>query len=340
MQGLAGMPFPLEWKPDHGAAESYGRIREQARVQVEAREAHEVKFELLQVENGFGLTRLPEPSNGDVFFDLESDPFVGEHGLEYLFGHLYIDETGHYVYRSEWAFARTEERQAFEGFVDFVMARWAQFPNMYIYHYAPYETSALKRLMGRYATREEEIDQMLRAGLFVDLYQVVRRGLRASVESYSLKQLEPLYSFKRETLLTDANAALANLQANLELNDIPSITEGIKATVVAYNNDDCRSTAGLRDWLETLRAQLVADGVDVPRSKSSAGSTSENVSDWRILINALLEQLSVDVPADPEERDKQQQARWILANILDWHRREENQCGGSTSGWLISRTRT
>ena len=323
VQGLAGMPFPLEWKPDHGAAESYGRIREQARVQVEAREAHEVKFELLQVENGFGLTRLPEPSNGDVFFDLESDPFVGEHGLEYLFGHLYIDETEQYVYRSEWAFARTEERQAFEDFVDFVKARWAQFPNMHIYHYAPYEPSALKRLMGRYATREEEIDQMLRAGLFIDLYQVVRLGLRASVESYSLKQLEPLYSFKRETLLTDANAALANLQANLELNDIPSITEGIKSTVIAYNNDDCRSTAGLRDWLETLRAQLVADGVDVPRPKSSAGSPSENVTDWLILINALVEQLSVDVPAEPEERNKQQQARWILANILDWHRREE-----------------
>ena len=42
--------------------------------------------------------------------------------------------------------------------------------------YAPYEPAALKRLMGRYATREEEIDRMLRAGLFVDLYQVVRHS--------------------------------------------------------------------------------------------------------------------------------------------------------------------
>ena len=46
--------------------------------------------------------------------------------------------------------------------------------------------------MGRYATRENELDQMLRAGIFVDLYAVVRHSIRASVESYSIKQLEPL----------------------------------------------------------------------------------------------------------------------------------------------------
>ncbi|MGA9630976.1 MAG: hypothetical protein WBQ63_06115, partial [Candidatus Acidiferrales bacterium] len=57
----------------------------------------------------------------------------------------------------------------------------------------PYEPAALKRLMGRYATRQEEIDQMLRARLLVDLYAVVRHGIRASVESYSIKKLEPFY---------------------------------------------------------------------------------------------------------------------------------------------------
>ena len=323
VRDLADMPLPLDWKPDRGAAETYGRIREQARVQVEGREAGEGKFELLPVENGFGLTRLPEPSDGDIFFDLEGDPFVGEHGLEYLFGYLFIDATGEAVYRSEWAFSRAEEKQALENFVDFVMARWEQFPGMHIYHYAPYEPSALKRLMGRYATRQEEIDQMLRAGLLVDLYQVVRRGIRASVESYSIKKLEPFYSFEREKALADVNAALASLQAHLELDDILSIADEIKATVVAYNEDDCRSAAGLRDWLETLRARLVADGVDVPRPELGDGDASENITDWLIQINALIERLSFDVPAAPEERDEEQQARWILANILDWHRREE-----------------
>ena len=76
------------WKPDRGAVNSYGRVREQARIQVEARQSGEGKFELLPVEDGFGLTCLPGPSPGDIFFDLEGDSFVGEHGLEYLFGSL------------------------------------------------------------------------------------------------------------------------------------------------------------------------------------------------------------------------------------------------------------
>jgi len=253
VQGLAGMSLPLDWKPDRGSADSYIRIREQARIVVEARAAGAGKFELLPVEIGFGLTRLPDPSGGDVFLDLEGDPFVGEHGLEYLFGYLFKDAHGALVYEGDWAFTRADEKGAFEKFVDFVMTRWAQFPSLHIYHYAPYEPAALKRLMGRYATREEEIDRMLRAGLFVDLYQVVRHSLRASVESYSIKRLEPFYGFERETPLTDANVALANLQANLELSDAPSIAEKTKAVVRAYNEDDCRSAVILRDWTAEQR---------------------------------------------------------------------------------------
>src|SRR3954453_5917486 len=101
------------------------------------------------------------------------------------------------------------------GVDNFVMARWVEFPGMHIYHYAPYEPAALKRLMGRYATREEELDRMLRAKLFVDLYQVVRHAIRAGVESYSIKRLESLYSFDRDTALADANDALAFLQAKI-----------------------------------------------------------------------------------------------------------------------------
>jgi predicted RecB family nuclease len=174
MQALAGIGLPLEWKPDRGSVESYSRICEQAKLQVEARETGERKHKLLPVNGGFGLTRLPEPSPGDIFLDLEGDPFVGEHGLEYLWGYLFGDEDGQPVYRSKWAFTRADEKRAFQSFVDFVMARWERFPSLHIYHYAPYEPAAMKRLMGRYATREDEIDRMLRARLFVDLFQVVR----------------------------------------------------------------------------------------------------------------------------------------------------------------------
>ncbi len=323
VQGLGSMPLPLDWRPDRGSADSYARVREQARIVIEARAAGVGKFELLAVETGFGLTRLPEPSDGDVFLDLEGDAFVGEHGLEYLFGYLFKDAQGTLVYEGDWALTRADEKRTFERFVDFVMARWAQFPSLRIYHYASYEPAALKRLMGRYATREEEIDRMLRASLFVDLYQIVRHGLRASVESYSIKRLEPFYAFTRAMPLADANAALANFQAHLELGDAPSIADEIKATVRAYNEDDCRSAATLRDWLEAQRARLIADGIDVPRPQPGDGAPNEKITDWLIKISALIGRLTADVPADPAQRNEEQQARWILANVVDWHRREE-----------------
>src|SRR5208337_2495605 len=83
--------------------------------------------------------------------------------------------------------ANRDAPQAFERFVDFVMDRLKVYPDLHIYHFAPYEPAALKRLMGRYATREDELDQLLRGKRFVDLFAVVRQGLRAGVESYSIK---------------------------------------------------------------------------------------------------------------------------------------------------------
>jgi uncharacterized protein len=323
MKTLSAMPLPLDWKPERGSAAAYGRVREQARIQVESREAGEPRFELLPVEAGFGLTRLPEPSEGDIFLDLEGDPFAGEHGLEYLFGYLSVDGGGALTYRHSWGLSRADEKRGFQDFIDFVMARWAEFPGMHIYHYAPYEPAALKRLMGRYATREEELDQMLRAKLFVDLYQIVRHGIRAGVESYSIKRLEPLYAFDRDAALPDVNAALALLQANLGLDDIPSISEETKATVLAYNRDDCRSAAVLRDWLEGLRQQLNSGGTPVPRPEPGDGAPNEKITDWLVRINAVIAKLTSDIPADPEQRTTEQQARWILANVIDWHRRED-----------------
>src|SRR6202042_372417 len=102
-------------------------------------------------------------------------------------------------YVGDWALSRSEERAAFDRFLDFVVDPLNRYPNLHIFHFAPYEPAALKRLMGRYATREDELDQLLRGKRFVDLFAVVRHGLRASVESYSIKRLEPLYGYVRET---------------------------------------------------------------------------------------------------------------------------------------------
>ena len=320
---LAAMPLPLAWKPSRGAAPSYERIREQARIQVEGRKAGTLVHELLPVNPGFGLACLPEPSPGDLFFDLEGDPFVGEGGLEYLFGYAYREPHGSLAYNADWALSREAEKSAFERFIDFVIARLEAHPDLHIYHFAPYEPAALKRLMGRYASREEEIDSLLRSKRFVDLFSVVRNGLIASVESYSIKRLEPLYGFSRGIPLPEANTALAKLQACLELGDSEFIDENDRGVVAGYNRDDCLSTLGLRDWLEERREALVEKGSDVPRPTIPEGEPGEKLSDRQRKVNVLVARLTDGVPADVNERTAEQHARWLLAYSLDWHRREQ-----------------
>jgi uncharacterized protein len=317
---LAQMPLPLKWKPDRGVAASFERIREQARIQVQGRVEGKPLYETLAVVKDLGLSGLPAPSPGDVFFDLEGDPFIEEGGLEYLFGYAFEDDG--MQYRGDWAVSRKEERRAFETFVDFVMARWQRYPDFHIYHYAPYEPGALKRLMGRYATREEEIDRLLRGRVFVDLYQVVRHAVRASVESYSIKELEKFFGFERATPLMDASRALANVQKALEIKDSEAITAELKETVAGYNRDDCVSARDLRNWLEEVRDLLVAGGAVIERPAPATDEASEDQTAWQARIEKLITRLTGDVPVDVKERTAEQQARWILAHTLDWHRRE------------------
>jgi predicted RecB family nuclease len=322
MAALAAVPLPLPWRPERGAVQSFEKIREQARIQVDGRAQGAVIFEALPQIAGFGLSRLPEPSPGDIFFDFEGDPFVGEGGLEFLFGYLYADDQGTLRYTGDWASTRQEERGAFERFMDFVMERLKAHPGLHIYHFAPYEPAAIKRLMGRYATRENDVDNLLRAERFVDLYAVVRHAIRASVESYSIKKLEPLYGFERAVPLEDVRGVMARTQARLELADAGNIPESDKAAICRYNRDDCASTQGLRDWLELLRAGLIQDGASIDRPAIPEPEISPELDAWQKKVAALAARLTDGVPDDAIERTPEQQARWLLASMLDFHGRE------------------
>jgi uncharacterized protein len=319
---LSKMPVPLRWRPDRGAAQSYEKVREQARIQVEGRTKGEVLHETLPLVPGFGLFRLPQPSAGDIFFDFEGDPFVDVGGLEFLFGYLYAKIDGSPEYMGDWVTSRQEERAAFARFIDFVTERLRTYPDLHIYHFAPYEPAALKRLMGRYATREDEVDNLLRAEVFVDLYSVVRHSIRASVESYSIKKLEPLYGFVRDVPLMEVGAALARVQMCFELADAAGIVEHDKAAIIGYNRDDCVSTQALRDWLEVRRTDLIKQGAQIDRPKLKEPEVSEDLSDWKRKVAALVLRLTDGIPDDLAERTSEQQARWLLAHLLDFFGRE------------------
>jgi len=303
----AAPPSP---RPDMGDA-PWQRLRQQARLQVHERSTGEQRYELLSPGDGLGLGALPPPSAGDLFFDMEGDPFVLDGGLEYLFGITEIGD-GAPRFRAFWAHDRTQEKAAFEALVDLLMDRLRRDPHLHVYHYASYEPAALKRLMGRHATREDEVDRLLRGGVLVDLYRVVTQGVRVSKETYSIKAMESFYMPPRTEVIADAAASIVAYEGWLETRN-QALLDGIEA----YNRRDCESTWRLRDWLESLR------DADLERPQPRNAEPSEQQAAMAEETRALVEALTAGIPDDRDQRTQQQQAQWLLAQLLDWHRRED-----------------
>ncbi len=274
LEALGRLPLPMEPRLEGASPTALLRVREQARIQLQGRLDRAPRYELLLPEPGApidperGLAILPPPSPGDLFLDIEGDPFAFDDGIDYLFGVLEADETFHAFWSRDAGgeFTLDGERVAFERLMDFFAAHLARHPEAHIYHYAPYEPTALKRLMGRYGTREDEVDALLRGGVLVDLLRAVRQSLRASVESYSIKKMEPFYGFVREVSLRDAGSSIVAFEQWLELGEGERPAADHLDRIERYNRDDVVSNLRLRDWLEDRRGELAdRTGLAIPR---------------------------------------------------------------------------
>ena len=177
--------FAVATKPD-GMTGAFESLRQQAALQVTAVPHEPPPFVMFAPEL---IGDLPLPDVGDIFFDFEGDPLYREEqtwGLDYLWGLVDRDEAFH----KWWAHDFEAEKVALEQFLAWVVERRAKHPGMHIYHYGQYEVSALRRLAGRYGTREGEVDELLRGGVLVDLYEVVRHSMLVGTPSYSIKYVE------------------------------------------------------------------------------------------------------------------------------------------------------
>jgi uncharacterized protein len=309
--------------------ETVERLKAQARLQLLNRTTGAHKVELLPLEAGKGLARLPRPNEGDLFFDMEGDPVYSADGsLEYLFGFHHLDG-GQERFTAFWAQDRASEKKAFEDALDFMTARMRDFPNAFIYHYASYEETALKRLAQKYGTapkkqvdalkrlaqeygtRENEVDDLLRSRKLVDLYKVVREAVRTSEPAYSLKNMEVFFAPERTQTIKSGGDSIVAFERWLALRD-----DAILKQLEEYNAFDCRSTMQCRDWLLSLRPEDV-EWFDPKREAAEQEAEQERKrreSDAHIL--AMRGALVYGVPVD------QQEWRLMLGHLLEYHRRE------------------
>ncbi len=322
LKAFATDQVPLQ-TPRRGRRETYVKLRAQAAVQLRGRHEEREVHELLTVEPGRGLTRLPEPTAGDVFLDFEGDPFVAGGGLEYLLGYASF-ESGELRYEALWATNRTEERRLIERFLDWVLERLERCPELYLYHFAPYEPVALKRLAMRHATRERELDVLLRGRRFVDLHLVMRQGLRASAEDYSLKTLEPFFGYRRAvSLKEEAVPALHRIARALQLDQPHAISPADRASVEGYNRDDCLSLVKLREWLEERRKDLLARGEAIGRPPIADGAAPESVEKRSAEVRKVFEALTEGLPDERASWSELEGARWLLAHLIEYFYRED-----------------
>lgn len=305
--------------------EVFMRLKEQAALQLKSTGAAVPQYRVVAPspeDPRRGLALLPPASKLDICFDMEGYPLV-EGGLEYLFGAVTL-EKGKPVFRDWWGHDARGEKAAFEGFVDWAYKRWKSEPGMHVYHYAAYEVTALRRLAGRHGTREDEVDDLLRNNVFVDLYAVVRGGLRVGSRSYSLKAIEPIYRGPREGDVTAAMESVLQYERWLSSGEPADCGKSpLLNAIRLYNRDDCESTWQLAEWLRERQAELSIDWIP-PGKAEGTEEAQRPLGEATIRRRELSQSMLLEIPGDPAERaDDEWRLHELLAQLVEFHRRED-----------------
>ncbi|WP_353826515.1 TM0106 family RecB-like putative nuclease [Agromyces sp. SYSU T0242] len=283
----------------------------------------------VEVREPGALAAIPEPDEGDLFFDFEGDPLytegaATEWGIDYLFGMIDAEER----FTPIWAHSFAEEREALVAYLALVKERRERHPNLHIYHYASYERTHLTSIAARHGVGEAEVDQLLADGVLVDLYPIVKRAVRVGSRSYSIKKLEPLYmgdELREADVKSGGDSILEYVRAReLQATGGVDPSTGLSGDEAAqhvlddlaeYNRYDCVSTLRLRDWLLGLaRARGVAP---VPALLLAEPSGKQYET------SPLAAELSRLAGTADERRDDPDRSALALASAaIDYHDRE------------------
>ncbi len=302
----------------HMSEATFETLRHQASLQLAARRTGTRLYELLPPEERRGLGLLPPASPGDLFYDIEGDPFWEPgRGLEYLHGIMGADGS----FTAIWAHDRDEERRALERLLGLFNERLAKHPGMHVYHYAAYEITVLKRLTAQHGILEDELDALLRRETFVDLYRVTRQGLRISYPSYSIKKVREFFM--------DADAELEGGEDAIVLYEqwVAERDQEILDRIERYNEEDCLSNRLLRDWLLERRQEAEARfGVAMPwPPEPEVREPDEEATEFAAARAELRRELQATGDA----------AHALMGDLLEYHRREARPVWW----WFFARTK-
>ena len=291
------------------------RLIEQAKLQERKRKNNKSECVPLISKFNKGFYKLPEPNDGDLFYDIEGFPLFEGRGFEYLHG-VYYQENGKMIFRDFWAkdFDVKYEKESYVKLVNFFKKHFEKYPDAYIYHYNTYEKTALRTLSSLYSSeypeQEHYVDKLLRLHKFVDLYQIVIHCIRTSEKDMSLKTLEQFYEppFVRKADIKKADDSVA-------LYDEWLITkkDALKKDIIDYNEEDCISTFHLRNFLINRK----------PEDIEWFGKTKEEIvkmskeKEWEKESSHLIEDLTKLLDTNKKS---------IINDLIDlvgFHRREQ-----------------
>ncbi|MGG6297622.1 TM0106 family RecB-like putative nuclease [Leptolyngbya sp. AN02str] len=175
----------------------------------------------------------------ELYFDIEAAP---EHNLVYLHGVLVVDRLAQTeTFHALLAHTPNDEHTAWQHFLDLV---W-QYPTAPIYHFCPFEVQTVQRLAQAYNTHPSYVEPLM--SRFVDLHERITRIAILPVESYALKSIAKWLGFHWQN--PEANGAqsicwYADWQQTGDRTHLDAILQ--------YNEDDCRATHRVKDWLVTF----------------------------------------------------------------------------------------
>jgi predicted RecB family nuclease len=176
------------------------------------------------------------PAAIEIYFDIEAQPDLN---LNYLLGLLVVDrENNTEKFYSLLAEKPEDENQVWQQFLDVV----GQYPNAPIYHFCVYEVDTVKRLAKLYHTPFASVEPIL--SRFVDIYEELIQAVALPVESYALKSIAKWLGFEWRDLDASGAKCIYWYDQWLETGD-----RSLLEIIQRYNEDDCKATRSLKDWL-------------------------------------------------------------------------------------------